>query len=306
MEVSMFERKDYISWDEAFMALAKVIAMRSKDPTRQVGAVIVDKDNHILSLGYNGAPKGFNDENFPWNKEGDPLKTKYMYVCHAEMNAISNFNGNKERLQGSKLYVTLFPCNECAKLIIQNGIKNIIYESDRHAKQDSTIASKKMLDYADVKYQEYHLNKDILIEKYINNQGAGDGKMTSSEINKFDYNSYRVVNYEMLNCLENLKQAIHGYYLLNSDEYQELLECLNDIIKLTIGRHGEIEFELLFRYISTIEYLIKIKFNEDTQEMINTCLCDAQLIIAKEINNYEKANKIKPYGFKLVNDHKSK
>ena len=116
MEVK--KRVDYLSWDEYFMGIAKLSALRSKDPSTQVGACIVSDDNRILSIGYNGAPNGFNDDSFPWDREGNALDTKYLYVCHAELNAILNFRGNKRDLEGSKIYVALFPCNECAKAII--------------------------------------------------------------------------------------------------------------------------------------------------------------------------------------------
>ena len=161
----MFERKDYINWDEAFMTMAKVAAMRSKDPSTQVGAVIVDKDNHILSVGYNGAPNGYEDSDFPWARDGEELETKYPYVCHAEMNAISNFNGNKTALKGAKIYVSLFPCNECTKLLIQNGIKDIIYESDKHKDSNSVIASKMMLDKCGVLYHPYISEYEINITR---------------------------------------------------------------------------------------------------------------------------------------------
>ena len=120
------KRNDYLSWDEYFMGLAKLSAKRSKDPSTQVGACIVSSDNRILSIGYNGAPNGFSDEDFPWDREGEPLNTKYLYVCHAELNAILNFRGNRKDFDGAKLYVDLFPCNECAKAIIQSGIKEVI------------------------------------------------------------------------------------------------------------------------------------------------------------------------------------
>ena len=122
------QRKDYLTWDEYFMGVAYLSSLRSEDPSTQVGACIVSKDNRILSIGYNGAPNGFEDKCFPWDREGEFLDTKYAYVCHAELNAISNFRGNKKDLEGAKLYVTLFPCNECTKLVIQNGIKEIILE----------------------------------------------------------------------------------------------------------------------------------------------------------------------------------
>ena len=146
-------RKDYISWDEYFMAIAKLSAMRSKDPSTQVGACIVSNDNRILSIGYNGAPNGFDDEKFPWAREGEPLDTKYLYVTHSELNAILNYRGGS--LEGAKMYVTLFPCNECAKAIIQAGIKTLVYDCDKYANTPSVLASKRMLDSAGVRYYQY-------------------------------------------------------------------------------------------------------------------------------------------------------
>ena len=157
-------RKGYLNWDEYFMAIAKLTAMRSKDPNTQVGACIVSSDNRILSIGYNGTPNGYSDSTFPWDREGSPLDTKYLYVCHAEMNAIINFRGGRRELEGSKIYVDLFPCNECAKAIIQCGIKEVIYLSDKYSETDSVIASKRMFDTCNVKYRQIELNKDIIIK----------------------------------------------------------------------------------------------------------------------------------------------
>lgn len=153
------QRNDYLTWDEYFMGIAYLSTLRSKDPATQVGACIVSSDNRILSIGYNGAPNGFADKYFPWDREGDFLNTKYPFVCHAELNAISNFRGNKKDLEGAKLYVTLFPCNECTKLIIQNGIKEIIYLSDKYKDTDGVKASKLMLEECGVKYTEYPQEK---------------------------------------------------------------------------------------------------------------------------------------------------
>ena len=150
------KRKDYISWDEYFMGVAYLASERSKDPNSQVGCCIVSQDNKILSMGYNGFPMGCSDDEFPWDRENaaeDPYNTKYMYVTHSEMNAILNFRGGS--LEGSKLYVTLFPCNECTKAIIQSGIRTIIYDSDKYADTPSTKASKRMLDAAGVRYIKY-------------------------------------------------------------------------------------------------------------------------------------------------------
>ena len=154
------KRKDYISWDEYFMAIAKLSAMRSKDPNTQVGACIVSNDNRILSIGYNGAPNGFDDEKFPWGREGENLNTKYPYVCHAELNAILNYRGSKKDLESAKIYVDLFPCNECAKIIIQSGIKEVIYLSDKYANSENNIASRRLLDECGVIYKKLELDKE--------------------------------------------------------------------------------------------------------------------------------------------------
>lgn len=147
------KRKDYISWDEYFMGISKLSGMRSKDPNTQVGACIVSEDNKILSMGYNGFPIGCSDDAFPWEREGDMLHTKYAFVTHSELNAILNYRGGS--LAGAKLYVSLFPCNECAKAIIQAGIRTIVYECDKYADTPSIIAAKKMLDAAGVVYYQY-------------------------------------------------------------------------------------------------------------------------------------------------------
>jgi dCMP deaminase len=148
------KRLDYISWDEYFMGVAMLAAMRTKDPGTQVGACIVSPENKILTVGYNGFPIGCSDDEFPWDREAeDPYDTKYQYVTHAEMNAILNFRGG--RLDDARVYVTLFPCNECTKAIIQSGIREIIYNSDKYADTPSIRASKRMLDAAGVKYRQY-------------------------------------------------------------------------------------------------------------------------------------------------------
>ena len=147
------KRDNYISWDQYFMGVAALSAMRSKDPNTQVGACIVSQDNKILSMGYNGFPKGCSDDEFPWAREGEPLDTKYLYVTHSELNAILNYRGGS--LEGSKIYVTLFPCNECAKAIIQAGIKTIIYKEDKYPDSPSVRASKRMLNAAGVRYYKY-------------------------------------------------------------------------------------------------------------------------------------------------------
>ena len=149
------KRENYLTWDEYFMAIANLSSKRSKDPSTQVGACIVSSDNRILSSGYNGAPNGFDDTYFPWDREGNYLDTKYPYVCHAELNAISNYRGNKKDFEGAKLYVTLFPCNECAKAVIQSGIKKVIYAEDKYASTDLVKASKRMFEECKVEYEQY-------------------------------------------------------------------------------------------------------------------------------------------------------
>ena len=162
----MEKRKNYISWDEYFMAIAKLSAMRSKDPNTQVGACIVSDDNRILSIGYNGATNGFSDERFPWARDGANLETKYPYVCHAEMNAILNYRGSKKDLEHAKIYVDLFPCNECAKIIIQSGIKEVVYLSDKYANSENNIASRRLFDECCVTYKKLTLDdkKEIVID----------------------------------------------------------------------------------------------------------------------------------------------
>ena len=152
MEEKM-KRKDYITWDEYFMGVALLSGMRSKDPNTQVEACIVSEDNKILSMGYNGFPLGCSDEEFPWAREGETVDTKYAYVTHSELNAILNYRGGS--LQGAKLYVSLFPCNECAKAIIQSGIKTVIYDDDKYADSPASVASRRMFDAAGVEYRRY-------------------------------------------------------------------------------------------------------------------------------------------------------
>ncbi len=147
------KRTDYISWDEYFMGVAYLAGMRSKDPSTQVGACIVSSDNKILSMGYNGFPTGCSDDAFPWDKEGEEAQTKYPYVTHGELNAILNYRGGS--LEGTKLYVSLFPCNECAKAIIQAGIRTVVYDSDKYDGSPANRAAKKMFDAAGVTYVPY-------------------------------------------------------------------------------------------------------------------------------------------------------
>ena len=147
------KREDYLSWDEYFMGIAHLSAMRSKDPHTQVGACIVSSENKIMSMGYNGFPNGCSDEDYPWGKSENELESKYLYATHSELNAILNYRGGS--LENSKMYVTLFPCNECAKAIIQSGIKEIVYYSDKYADTPSVIASKKMLKSAGIIIKKY-------------------------------------------------------------------------------------------------------------------------------------------------------
>ncbi len=160
--VLFLKRQDYLSWDEYFMGIALMSAGRSKDSNTQVGACIVSDENKILSVGYNGMPTGCCDDDMPWAREGDMLNTKYAFVCHAELNAI--LNRSTGSLKGGRIYVSLFPCNECAKAIIQSGIKEVIYMEDKYAETDSVKASKQMFDMSGVKFRQYEqTNRAITI-----------------------------------------------------------------------------------------------------------------------------------------------
>lgn len=154
----MNKREDYLSWDEVFMLMAFLISRRSKDPSTQNGAVIVDKKNIIVGLGYNGFPRGCSDEEFPWAREGEFLDKKYAYVVHAEANAI--YNSNKP-VENCKIYCTLFPCNECAKAIIQHGIKEVVYASDKYRNAPEWEAARRLFEAAGVRSREYKPKKEL-------------------------------------------------------------------------------------------------------------------------------------------------
>ncbi len=157
------KRTDYLSWDEYFMAVAILSGMRSKDPNTQVGACVANAQNKIVGVGYNGFPWGCSDDELPWDREGDYLDTKYPFVCHAELNAV--LNSISADLTGSRIYVALFPCNECTKVIIQSGIREIIYLSDIYRDTDSVKASKVMLERANIPYRQFITGrKSILLE----------------------------------------------------------------------------------------------------------------------------------------------
>ncbi len=155
------KRIDHITWDEYFMGIAVLSSLRSKDPNTQVGACIVSPDKKIIGVGYNGFPTGCSDDELPWEREGDWINTKYPYVCHAELNAI--LNSPISSLKGATLYVALFPCNECAKAIIQTGIKKVIYLSDKYSESDQTKASKMMLKSAGVEFEKLQTGRKELV-----------------------------------------------------------------------------------------------------------------------------------------------
>ena len=157
----MPKRENYLSWDEYFMGVALLSSQRSKDPNTQVGACIVNNRNKIMSVGYNGFPMGCNDDDFPWEREGEAYDTKYPYVCHAELNAILNNAGAS--LEGCRIYVALFPCNECAKAIIQCGIKEVIYISDKYGDTPMTRASKRMLESAGVSFRKLSMKRNEIV-----------------------------------------------------------------------------------------------------------------------------------------------
>lgn len=159
------KRKGYLNWDEYFMAVALLSAQRSKDPNTQVGACVANSNNKIVGVGYNGFPWGCSDDVLPWAREGSFLDTKYPYVCHAELNAV--LNSTATNLKGCRIYVGLFPCNECTKVIIQSGIEEIIYLSDKYADSDSVKASKLMLDTSNTKYRQFTSDSQELTLKFL-------------------------------------------------------------------------------------------------------------------------------------------
>ncbi|MNI50644.1 tRNA-specific adenosine deaminase [compost metagenome] len=148
----MNKRTSYITWDEYFMAIAQIVSERSKDPNTRVGSCVINSKNRIVATGYNGMPNNVSDDDISWNRDGELLETKYPYVCHAELNAVLN---STVSLEDCKMYVTLFPCNECAKAIIQSGIKELVYLEDKYPDTDGIKASKKMFDLAGIKYTKY-------------------------------------------------------------------------------------------------------------------------------------------------------
>ncbi|MFC2647163.1 MAG: cytidine deaminase [Coriobacteriaceae bacterium] len=148
------KRKDYISWDEFFMKMAMAAQQRSKDPNTQVGACIADTNHRILSVGYNGTPSALNDDDFPWGPSDDPLKDKHSYVIHAEANAILNFRGSLKDMQGATVYVTLFPCHECAKLLVQAGIGEVVYRDNKYAGSIDNQIACRIFDTCGVKYRQ--------------------------------------------------------------------------------------------------------------------------------------------------------
>ena len=156
------KRHDYLSWDEYFMAVALLSAQRSKDPHTQVGACIVNDQDRIVGVGYNGLPRGCSDDDMPWGRDGNFLESKYAYVCHAELNAV--LNAISTDLRQCRIYVTLFPCNECVKVIMQSGIREIIYLSDKYRDSDAVKAAKTMLDHSPyISYRRFTPGRDSLL-----------------------------------------------------------------------------------------------------------------------------------------------
>ncbi|WP_214688184.1 MULTISPECIES: dCMP deaminase family protein [unclassified Exiguobacterium] len=153
---------NHMNWDDYFMNVAILSAERSKDPNTKVGAVIVNEDKRIVGIGYNGFPNGCSDLDFPWAREGAYEDTKYAYVVHAEENAILN---STHSLKEASIYVSLFPCNECAKKIIQSGIREIVYLSDKYNGTATDIASKRMLKASGVKTRQLSMEKTIRVRE---------------------------------------------------------------------------------------------------------------------------------------------
>ena len=156
------KRDNVISWDEFFMRVAIAASMRSKDPNTQVGACIAGRDNRILSVGYNGTPSNLDDDDFPWDTTDDPLTDKHSYVIHAEANAILNYRGSLKDMAGARVYVTLFPCKECAKTLVQAGIGEVVYLDDKYAGTEDNLISKAVLDRCGVTYRQIDLPEEAL------------------------------------------------------------------------------------------------------------------------------------------------
>ena len=159
------KRTDYLSWDEYFMAVALLSAQRSKDPSTQVGACVANSLNKIVGVGYNGFPWGCSDDDLPWDREGDYLDTKYPFVCHAELNAV--LNSITFDLRDCRIYVALFPCNECTKVIIQAGIREIIYLSDKYKDSDFVKASKIMLEKSNTSYRQFKPERESVRLSFV-------------------------------------------------------------------------------------------------------------------------------------------
>ena len=235
------KRTDYISWDEYFMGIAILSCSRSKDPSTQVGACIVDPEHKVVGIGYNGFPSGISDEYLPWGRDGEkPLDTKYPFVCHAEENAIMNSHTNK--LNGCTLYITLFPCNECAKIIIQSGIKHIYYIDDKYANTYNVKAAKHMFDLVGITYKQYF--GKILKTKfqYSSNIGTLKEEKYPADINTatMTINEWArlPLTIKMDNPLpdtsHNISVPIKQWALMSNKEKKAYLD--NDLDKLIVER----------------------------------------------------------------------
>ena len=155
-----------ISWNEYYMYIARISALRSKDPHTQVGAVFVSEDNKIMSIGYNGAPRDFDDNKVPWNRDSSLPYTqqKYPYMCHAEMNAVVNYGGSVKDFKNSTVYVTLFPCDDCAKLLAQLRVKRVVYLYDYHHDEPIYEASRIILTECGIEYIEFKQESNTVVD----------------------------------------------------------------------------------------------------------------------------------------------
>uniref|UniRef100_A0A0P4WGY5 Probable deoxycytidylate deaminase n=1 Tax=Scylla olivacea TaxID=85551 RepID=A0A0P4WGY5_SCYOL len=232
LSVGETKRTDFLPWDDYFMAVAFLSAMRSKDPSSQVGACIVNADKKIVGIGYNGMPIGCSDDELPWNKESlDPLQTKYMYVCHAEMNAIMNKNSSD--LAGCCVYVALFPCNECAKLVIQAGIREVVFFSDKHQQKPETVASKKMLNMAGVAYRQYTPSQSkIELNLSLKEQEKSEPTADITQSSERDQNSKRK---DYLSWEEYFMAMAHLSALRSKDPITQVGACIVNSKKKIVG-----------------------------------------------------------------------
>lgn len=258
-------RRDYATWEETFMGIAEVAAQRSKDPRTQVGACIVSPDNRILSIGYNGTPNGFHDNSFPWAREGDFLDTKYAFVVHAERNAVLNFRGNLREFTNSTVYVTHFPCNECAKELAQVSVKKVVYKH-KISQEDAMAASRKIFDTVGIEYEQYtgsELSSDTGLVVKEDDESVDviqPVKVDQDILGNFDLDRVVYADQTQRDLLkitesnydsEELRNVLFAYSdLMNRSDYFPLQSTFlsNNELTITLTYGGDYNSELDFKF----------------------------------------------------------